>query len=420
MPDDVVVTGFGAITPLGLDCPTTWEGLVRGRASAARVASFDPSPFRSQIACEVLGFDFRTVMERIPEHRKPHFHPKDARRLARVAQMSIAAAIEAVEHAALPLAEMDPDSVGVVIGDCIGSLPIIAETTRQVDRGQAHLVRPYAALHMMPNESPNAVGMVLGATGYTLCPTAACATSLQAIGEGFEALRRGEADVILAGGGDALICPEAFGAFQNVGVLSTRNDDPARASRPFDRQRDGFVMSEGALVCVLERARHARARGVRPLARVLSYASLLDGGDFVQMAPPRIAKVMRRALERAGLAPSDIDLIVAHATSTPQGDADETTGIKLAYGPAAEQVAVTAPKGQVGHMLGGAGGLGAFTAVWAIDRGIIPPTINQEDPDPACDLDCVPNVAREQPVALAQVNGFGFGGAFMSLVLAQP
>jgi 3-oxoacyl-[acyl-carrier-protein] synthase II len=415
----VVVTGMGALTPVGSTAEETWQNLVAGVSGAQEFKlstdfsdfPFDSSPYPTHIAAPVKGFEPTRYME-----------PKPARRMARFGQLAVAASVMAVADAGLTITRDNSERVGVVMSNSIGSVAVTERNYRSlIDRGWQR-VHPLFMTMVLPNMVSANVSIVLGATGYNTTVVTACAGGTTAIGEATEVIRRGAADVVLAGGADAPICEMTLAGMSLIGALSTRNDPPEAASRPFDAERDGFVAAEGAAVLVLEELEHARARGARPLAEVLGYGATADGYHVTGPDPSGepSARAMRLSLEDAGIPADAIDCINAHATSTPIGDKMETLAIKRALGNHAYRVPVSANKSMTGHMFAASGAVEALASVLTIDRGVIPPTINYEHPDPECDLDYVPNRAREQSVSYVLSNSFGFGGHNACLVLGRP
>jgi 3-oxoacyl-[acyl-carrier-protein] synthase II len=397
----VVVTGVGAITPIGIGAVATWDGLVAGRSGIRRIEAFDTSNLEVKIAGEVRGFDAKNYVE-----------PKAAQRMDRYAHFAIAASREAVEQAGLQITDENRERVGVVMNTGGGGVPTIERDVRaMVERGPGR-VSPFLIPVFAPNMASCQVSIALGIRGPSVTSVAACAAGVQAFVDAVHMIERGEVDVAIAGGTEAAITPVSVAGLANMRALSRRNDDPEGASRPFDKGRDGFVFSEGAAAMVLETEEHALARGAQVICecRGGAYTS-----DAYHITAPRedgsgAALAMQRAVARAGLQPQDIVYVAAHATATPIGDIAETTALKRAFGDHARKLAVSANKSMVGHLLGAAGGISALGCVLAIRDGIVHPTINLTDPDPACDLDYVPNVARRLDVPAALANGFGFGG----------
>ncbi len=403
----VVVTGLGVVSPVGLTAPTTWEALVRGQSGIAPITLFDPAGQDVTFAAEVKDFEPGRFMDR-----------KEVRRTDRVIQFAVAAAHEALEMAKLTITDDNADEIGVVIGSGIGGIMTLSEGFSTLHSKGPGRVSPFLAAMMLPDMPAGYVSIHFGARGPNYCTVSACSTGADALGNAYEIIRRGDARIMLAGGAEAPITPIGIAAFAAARALSTRNDDPTRASRPFDRDRDGFVMGEGAGVLALESLESARARGATILAELAGYGNAADANHITQPAEGGEGGVraMRLALKRAGLTPRGIDYINAHGTSTPMNDRYETMGLKTVLGDDAHRVPVSSTKSMIGHLLGAAGAVEAAFCVQAIRHGVIPPTINHENPDPECDLDYVPNEAREAPVRVALTNSFGFGGHNASLV----
>ena len=404
----VVVTGLGAVTPVGMSAPETWEALVRGRSGVGPITSFDASALPTRIAGEIHGFDPVALLGE-----------KRARRTARFTQLAIAASREAVADAGL---EIDPErsrDVGVVVNNAVAGVPETEDNVEALAAGGPRRVSPYYVASTIPNMPACEVAIDIGAHGPVSASALACASGNAALLEGRRLILGGEADVVVAGGTDAGIAPVIMAGLANMGPLSERNDEPERASRPFDAERDGFVFGEGAVVLVLEAAEHARRRGARP------YGELAGGAltsDAFHMSAPEpsgafAAAAITGALTRAGSAPEDVDWICAHGTATRANDAIEARAIRSAFGAAADRVPVSSNKSMVGHLIGAAGALSAMTCLLAIRDGVVPPTINLDTPDPECDLQHVPHEAREAPVHTAIANAFGFGGQNCVVVL---
>lgn len=396
-----VVTGIGCVTPIGQDVGKFWQNLTAGRSGIRRISLFDPSGLDCQIAAEVKGWDPTDYMD-----------AKAARRAARFSQFAVAAAREAVDGSGLLIDDGNRDDIAIVMNTGGGGVDVIADgQTVLLQKGPAR-VGPMTVPAMAPNMASCQVAMRLGTRGPTITSVAACAAGIFAFVEAKRLIDLGEAEVVVTGGTEANIIPVSVAAMANMRALSTRNDEPEKACRPFDLHRDGFVYGEGAAAMVVESLEHAQRRGAR------IYAELAGGavtGDAYHVTAPEpsghgAALAISRALKRCGVQREDVDLIVAHGTGTPLNDAAETAAIKKALGEHAYKVAITAPKSMVGHQLGAAGALSAMTAVLAIYEGVVPPTINLETPDPECDLDYVPLTARRMPVRTALANGFGFGG----------
>ena len=406
----VVVTGLGAITPVGNDVQSCWASLVAGRSGIDTIKAFDASAFPSRIAGEVHGFDPATVLG-----------AKEARRMDRFVQLAVAATDEALRDAALPIRESNPERVGVLMGSGIGGIATLMEQSRVLDSRGPERVSPFLVPMMIIDMVAGQVAIHTGAKGPNFAVVSACATSAHCIGEAFEAIRRGDADVMIAGGSEAPILPIGLAGFTSMRALSTRNSEPQRASRPFDAERDGFVIAEGAAVLILESLEHALDRGARVYAEVRGYAATADAYHIT--APSEggegAARAMALALRKAALAPEDVDYINAHGTSTPINDRLETMAIRHVFGPRAYDVAVSSTKSMTGHLLGAAGAVEAMVCVKAIFHSLIPPTINYETPDPECDLDYVPNTARETRVRVAMSNSLGFGGHNATLLFSE-
>jgi len=406
----VFITGLGAVTPIGNDVSTFWENLKNGVSGADRITLFDSSQHSSQIACEVKDFNPTDYIDR-----------KVARRLARSTQFSIAAAQQALQDANLAITSDNAHTVGVVINTGGGGLDMIEEGVPAMQKKGPRAIGPFFVPSVMANAASCLVSIEIGATGPILTSVLACASGNYALVEAYHMLQRNEAEVIIAGGVEGGISPVISAAFGRMQATSTRNDDPQRASRPFDADRDGFVQGEGGAVLILETEEHARARGAKIYGEVLG--GFLAGDAFHVTAPhPEgigAIRATRQTIERAGLTLDDVDVIYAHGTSTPLNDSAETRVIKEVFGERAHQIPVTGTKSMVGHMLGAAGSIAALAAVLGFQDGIVPPTINQENPDPECDLDYVPNQARAIQTNIALVNAFGFGGQNVVLALKR-
>jgi beta-ketoacyl-acyl-carrier-protein synthase II len=397
----VVITGLGVISPIGLEVKTAWPNLVAGRSGIGRLTLFDTEKFRVKIAGEAWGFDPQNYMS-----------AKEARRADRNVQFALAAAQEAVAQSGLKIEESNGDDVGVLIGT--GAAGIWTYTAQQavMDAHGPQRISPLLIPMITVDSASVQVAILFGAHGPNFGLASACSTGLDAIGEAFEMIRRGDAEAMIAGGAEAAVTPLGIAGFDQMNALSRRNDDPARASRPFDRDRDGFVLSEGAGVIVLESLEHALRRGAEPLAEVLAYANTADALHFTNPDPEgrQAARAISKALGKAGVSPGEVDYINAHATATPLGDVFETRAVKRALGERAYDVPISATKSVTGHMLGAAGAAETIWTVMALREGVLPPTINYEAPDPECDLDCVPNAARRAEARTALTTAFGFGG----------
>jgi 3-oxoacyl-[acyl-carrier-protein] synthase II len=408
-PVRVVITGMGVITALGQDPATLWQNLLAGKTATRGITRFDAGRYQTRIASEIDDFDPEAWMDR-----------REARRFDRVIQFSVAAVRQALDQADLrPEGEL-ADEIGVIVGTGVGGLSSVDQAAAVLAAGGPMRVSPLTAVNMLPDMSSGQVAISFGLRGPNFCVISACATGSNVIGEAAEIIRRGDAVAMVAAGSEAPICPLGLAAFHRTGSLSTRNDEPERASRPFDADRDGFVVAEGAGAVVLERLEFALARGATPIAELTGYATTADA--FHVSAPDAegrgAAKAMTRALARAGLEPGELDYINAHGTSTPLNDRSETIAIKKALGEAAYTIPISSSKSMLGHLLGAAGVVEAIVCAQTINNGVIPPTINYETPDPECDLDFVPNVPREARVRTAMSNSFGFGGHNATLVLA--
>ncbi len=406
----VVVTGIGALTPIGSGASGLYEGVRRARSAVSRIRRFDPSPFRSQIAAEVADFDPLAYMD-----------PKKARRLDRFAQFAVAAARQAVDDAGLDLARLDRDRCGCFIGAALGGGAFAEEQHEVFLREGLRRVRPTLALAVFSGSASCNIAIELGLTGPTSANSDSCSSGAIAIGEAFRWIRTGQADVMLAGGVECPLAPLIFGAFDLLGAMSTRNDDPPRACRPFDRDRDGFVMAEGAAVLVLERLEVALGRGARIYGEVLGYGTTNDAYHMTAPLPSgaQAARAMRLALEEAGLRPGQIGYINAHASSTPLNDVVETRAIKMVFGEHAYRVPVSGTKAMHGHSLGATGAIEAAICLLALRHDYLPPTLNLDAPDPDCDLDYIPHEGRQVRVDYVLSNSFGFGGINACLVFGR-
>jgi len=406
----VVITGLGCISPLGLDVSTTWANIVKGKSGVGPITHFDASDFKTKIAAEVKGFDGVAL-----------FGAHEVRRLDRFCQFAMAAARQAVEDSGLVINGDNCDRIGVLVGSGIGGMNTFYEQIKiYFDRGPMR-VSPFVVNMMIPDSAGGAIAIDMGIHGPNYAITAACATGAYAIGEAAETIRHGRADVMLAGGSEAVIMPITIAGLNVMTAISTRNDEPERASRPFDATRDGFVMGEGAGLLVLESLEHAQARGAHILAEVTGFGANNDA--FHITAPPEhgegSAACMVLALKDAGLTTADIGYINAHGTSTILNDKSETAAIKAVFGEQAYGVPVSSTKSMLGHQLGAAGAVEAVLCVKILQDSILPPTINYQTPDPLCDLDYIPNIARPATVQHVMTNSFGFGGHNATLIISR-
>ena len=411
MPDSgprVLVTGTGVISPIGNSTEACWTNLIAGRSGAGPITRFDTTGFETRFACEVKDFVPDAVMDR-----------KDAKRMDRFAQFAVAAAGEALKNAGLDLEKEDRDRIGVVVGSGIGGMETF-ESQHSIlrERGPGR-VSPFFIPMMISDMGAGQISIQYGLRGPNFATVSACASGAHAIGEALRLLRAGDADVMVAGGSEATITPMALAGFSSSRALSTRNDDPQRASRPFDLKRDGFVIGEGAGVIILETEEHARRRGAPLLCELGGYGSSADAYHLT--APIEdgsgAARAMIRALKDAGISAEDVEYINAHGTSTPAGDPAEVRAVKSVFGDHARRLMMSSTKSMTGHLLGAAGGLEAVVTALTLARGVVPPTINLETSDPQCDLDFVPNQARQRPVRAALSNSFGFGGHNVTLAM---
>lgn len=406
----IVITGLGTVSPLGLDVESTWQAAIKGKSGAGRISHFDPSEFKNQIAAEVKGFD-----------PKEHFEHRDARRMDRVSQFAVVAARQAVEDSQLEITDENRARIGAVVGSAIGGLGIIQKQMAVYHESGPRRISPFLVPMMLVDTPGGMIAINLQIQGSNMAVVTACASGTNAIGESAEAIRRGQADVMLAGGSEAAIVPIAIAGLGSMTALSKRNEDPQRASRPFDKERNGFVMGEGAAILVLESLEHAQARGARILAEVLGYGSTNDA--FHISAPSKdgrgAADCMRVALNDAKLESDEIDYINAHGTSTRLNDKSETAAIKTVFGQGAYDIPISSTKSVTGHLMGASGALEGMFCTLALRDGIMPPTINYENPDPECDLDYVPNEARKKKLDKVMSNSFGFGGHNASIILGK-
>lgn len=410
MRNRVVITGLGALSPLGSNVESSWKAAVAGTSGATRITQFDPTGYKNQIAAEVKGYD-----------SADHFEHREARRMDRFAQFAVVAARQAVEDSKLEITDDNRHRIGAVVGTGIGGLHTIQEQMDIFHESGPGRVSPFLVPMMLVDTAGGMIAIHLKIQGPNMAVITACATGTNAIGEASEVIRRGQADVMLAGSAEAAIVPIAIAGLGSMTALSKRNDDPEGASRPFDKTRDGFVMGEGAAILVLESLEHAETRGAGILGEVLGYASTNDA--FHISAPAKdgrgAADCMRLALEDAGLGIEDIDYINAHGTSTPLNDKSETAAVKAVFGEHAYDLPISSTKSMTGHLMGASGALEGVFCTLALRDSIMPPTINYEHPDPECDLDYVPNEAREKKLDKVMSNSFGFGGHNATIILGK-
>ena len=405
----VVVTGIGMISPLGIGNDANWQGLLEGRSGIGRITKFDPSAYACQIAGEVRGFEPEKWIEK-----------KEVKKSDTFIHYAVAAAQMAVDDSGMDMAKEDGDRVGVIIGSGIGGLPLIEEMHQKLmERGPSR-ISPFFIPGLIVNLASGQISIRFGARGPNSAPATACASGAHAIGDACRIIQRDEADVMFGGGSEAVVTPLAVGGFAAMRAMSTRNDDPEHASRPWDADRDGFVMGEGSGIVMLEERERAIARGARIYCEVTGYGMSSDAYHITSPAEDGsgMMRVMQRALKDAGLQPNDIEYINAHGTSTPVGDRTETVAIKRVFGDHAYKLAISSTKSMTGHLLGAAGGLESAITAMAVKYGVIPPTINYEKPDPECDLDYVPNKARQQKLTHTMSNSFGFGGTNATLIFS--
>ena len=404
----VVVTGIGMVTPLGLDTPSTWAKLINGESGVDVITQYDPAITETKIAAEVKGFDPAQYIDR-----------KEARHMDRFVQLAVVSAMQAVKHAQLK--DVASEEVGVVVGVGLGGISTLLSQQKVLLERGADRVSPFLIPMMIPDMASGQVSIMLGAKGPNFAVSSACSSGSDAIGESYEIIKRGQAVTMITGGAEAVITPIAIAGFNAARALSTSNAEPKKASRPFDAKRDGFVIGEGAAMLVLESLDHARQRGAAILAEVVGYGATSDAFHVTQPAEGGEggARAMKAALKSAGMKPSQIDYINAHGTSTPLNDKNETMAIKTVFGSDAYRVPISSTKSMTGHLLGAAGALEAAISILALQNGIIPPTINLTNPDPECDLDYVPNKARQKQLSAVLSNVFGFGGHNSSLIFKR-
>ncbi len=406
----VVVTGLGLVTSMGNDLASSWEALCQGKSGVAETTGYDNSRFRVHFGAQVKDFDPLLYMDR-----------KEVRRNDPYEQIAIATAKQALAHSGLQISDENADDIGVYIGSGIGGLVTLHDQFQVLFEKGPERISPFFINMMIIDGAPGIVSIMTGARGPNWAAVSACATSANTIGEAWETIRRGDAKAMIAGGAERGITPIAMAAFDNMHALSRRNDDPQGASRPFDATRDGFVMGEGSGILILEDLDFAKARGATILAELVGYASTGDAHHITEPAPggTGLVRAMRRALEKANLRPDQVDYINAHGTSTPFNDRTETQAIKTCFGDHAYRLAISSTKSMTGHTLGAAGGVEAVISIMAIQTGIIPPTINLHHQDPDCDLDYVPNKARQSTVNVAMSNSMGFGGHNACLIFKR-
>lgn len=406
----VVVTGVGAVAPNGIGIESFWRNIVNGVSGIAPITRFDASKHDTQIAGEVKGFDPLQWLEK-----------KEARKMDLFIHYAVAAAQMAYDDSGLKVTDENRERIGVFVGTGMGGIPALEESHNVLLEKGPGRISPFFIPSIITNLASGQIAMRFGFRGPNSCVSTACATGNHAIGDSLELIKRGAADVMIAGGSEAVITPLTIGGFSAMKALSTRNDEPHRASRPFDKGRDGFVMGEGAGVLVLEELQHALRRGAKIYGELVGYGMSADAYHMTAPEPEGVGAItsMRLALEAARMKPEDVDYINAHGTSTPMGDAAETRAIKQVFGGHAYRLAVSSVKSMTGHLLGAAGGVESVATVLTIYHGLIPPTVNYDEPDPDCDLDYVPNKARQAEVSVALTNSFGFGGTNATLVFKR-
>ncbi len=405
----VVVTGMGAVTALGYELDAFWNNLIQGKSGVSLVEAFDVSEYPTRIAASVKDFNPEDYVDR-----------KEARKMDRFVQFAVAAATNALKDSGLQIGEdADPDRVGVMIGSGIGGLGTWEDQHDVLVQKGPKRVSPFFIPMMIANMASGHVSILFGAKGPNSTAVTACATGTHSIGDSYKLIQRGDADVMICGGAEATIRPMGMAGFCSMRAMSTRNDEPEKASRPFDSERDGFVMGEGSGIMILESLEHAQKRGAKIYGEVIGYGLSADAHHMTEPDPNGPERCMKMAIRDAGIDPAEVDYINAHGTSTPVGDRSETIAIKNAFGDHAYKLAVSSTKSMTGHLLGAAGGVEAVICALTLNNGKIPPTINLEHPDPECDLDYVPNVAREADVKVAMSNSFGFGGHNATLILKK-
>jgi 3-oxoacyl-[acyl-carrier-protein] synthase II len=406
----VVITGLGLVTPVGNNVSTTWEALCQGKSGVGPITNFDTSRFRVHFGAEIKNFDPALYMDR-----------KEIRRTDPFEHIAIAAALQALTQSGLQITEENADDIGIYIGSSIGGLSALLDATKTLIERGPDRVSPFSVNMISIDSAPGIISIMTGARGPNWAAVSACATSSNTIGEAWETIRRGDARAMIAGGSEKAINPLSMAAFDNMHALSRLNDDPQGASRPFDATRDGFVMGEGSGMLILEDLDFARARGATILAEMVGYGSTADAYHVTEPPPEGagIARAMRRALQKAGLRPDQVDYINAHGTSTPYNDRTETYAIKNCFAEHAYRIPISSIKSMIGHTIGAAGAIEAVASIMSLLTGIIPPTINLHHPDPECDLDYVPNRARETRINVAMSNSMGFGGHNACLIFKR-
>ncbi len=410
MNNRVVITGIGAVSPLGLDWKTSWQGLVEGKSGAGLITSFDTNGFQTRIAAEVKGFDASNCIGR-----------KEAKRMDRFSQLAVCAALEALQQSKLHIDSSNSDRTAVLIGSAIGGIITLSEQLEVLKTKGPSKVTPFFFPMMLTDTASVHVSLAIGAKGPNLAAVSACSSGADAVGQALQLVRSGIVDIAIAGGAEAAICPVCIAAFNSINALSVRNEEPEKASRPFDANRDGFLIGEGAAILVIESAKSALKRGVEPIVELTGYASTSDAFHVTQPAPDGEggARAMRLAMDDAGLIPYEIGYINAHGTSTPMNDKYETQAVKSAFGECAYKIPISSTKSMTGHLLGASGAIEAAICAYAIKEGILPPTINLETPDPDCNLDYIPNRARDIKLKAAMSNSLGFGGHNVSLIFKE-
>ena len=406
----VAITGLGVITAIGSGKEAFWEALRAGRCGIKRVNKFDPSPYPTQFAAQLNGFDFSTYID-----------PKWSRRMDLTSQLAVSAAKMAVKDAQIDLDKEDRERIGVVVGTAMAGHAFILEQHDVYKEKGPMRINPFTALTVFPDAPASFISIELGLYGPSFSLATACSSALDAVGYAFNAIRKRELDVILMGGAEATVFPQAFSAFCMLRAMSQRNDDPERSSRPFDKERDGFVLGEGAGMLVIEDLEHAKKRGAHIYAEILGFGMTCDAYHMTAPEPSgrQATRAIQIALKDAGVKPTDVNYINAHGTSTPLNDKTETLVIKQVFGQHAYKVPVSATKSMIGHLIGAAGAVELIATTLALEHQVIPPTINYEIPDPTCDLDYVPNVARKTTIDIALKNSFGFGGKNSALVIKK-